>query len=113
VSAGGRVYVAGTEANTVYCLDAATGEVAWSYQTGGRVDSPPSIDRGMAVFGCSDGWVYALRASDGEEAWRFRAAPTDLRQDKRTSAGRGSAIASEGQKKGGDSDRSGEVRHGH
>jgi len=79
VSARGRVYVAQPETHTVFCLDSDTGKVLWSYQTGGRVDSPPSICNGIAVFGCRDGWVYALRAFDGELIWRFRAAPKDLR----------------------------------
>jgi len=79
VSAKGRVYVAQPETHTVFCLDSDTGNILWSYQTGGRVDSPPTICNGIAVFGCRDGWVYALRASDGELAWRFRAAPEDLR----------------------------------
>jgi len=79
VSAEGRLYVAQPETHTVFCLDSDTGKILWSYQTGGRVDSPPSICNGIVVFGCRDGWVYALRASDGELVWRFRAAPKDLR----------------------------------
>jgi outer membrane protein assembly factor BamB len=78
VSAGGRVYVAQPQTHTVFCLDGETGNILWSYQAGGRVDSPPSISRGIAVFGSHDGWVYALHAADGELIWRFRAAPGNL-----------------------------------
>jgi outer membrane protein assembly factor BamB len=77
--ANGLVYVAQVETHTVHALDATTGETAWSFTAGGRVDSPPTIYQGQAIFGSADGWVYCLRASDGQLAWRFRAAPRDQR----------------------------------
>ena len=79
VVAGGRLFVAQTDAHTLHCLDAGTGEPAWSYTAGGRIDSPPTIHRGLALFGSHDGCVYALRADDGRLAWRFRAAPRERR----------------------------------
>jgi len=74
-AAGGRLYVASVETHTVHALDARTGKPAWSYTAGGRVDSPPTIWNGRALFGSADGHIYCLRASDGELLWRFRAAP--------------------------------------
>ncbi|MEE8450458.1 MAG: PQQ-binding-like beta-propeller repeat protein, partial [Thermoguttaceae bacterium] len=41
----------------------------------GRIDGPPTIQRGLCVFGCRDGWVYAVRLADGQLAWRNLAAP--------------------------------------
>ncbi|HUT91316.1 MAG TPA: PQQ-binding-like beta-propeller repeat protein [Thermoguttaceae bacterium] len=79
VIADGKVFVAQVDAHTVHALDAESGKPAWSFTAGGRVDGPPTIYRGLALFGCADGWVYCLRASDGELAWRFRAAPEDRR----------------------------------
>ena len=49
------------------------------YTAGGRIDSPPTIYRGLAIFGCADGCVYCLTASDGTLRWKFRAAPADVR----------------------------------
>jgi len=69
------VLSASTDAHTLYAFDAANGQQAWSYQTGGRIDSPPTIHRGLALMGSHDGYVYALRLSDGQLAWRFLAAP--------------------------------------
>ena len=79
VVAGGRVLVADMDTNTVYALDQGTGKTAWSYVAGGPVDSPPTVYRGMALFGSADGRVHCLRLRDGKLIWRFLAAPSDLR----------------------------------
>ncbi|MFW6161807.1 MAG: PQQ-binding-like beta-propeller repeat protein [Planctomycetota bacterium] len=75
VVADGTLILSAVEGHTLYALDADTGEERWHFVTGGRVDSPPTLYRGLALFGCADGWVYALRVADGELAWKFRAAP--------------------------------------
>jgi outer membrane protein assembly factor BamB len=72
--AGGMAFVAKVDGHQVLGLDAATGSVRWRYTTGGRVDSPPTVYKGLCLFGCRDGWVYCLRAKDGKLVWRFRAA---------------------------------------
>ena len=77
--AEGKLFVAAVDEHTVHALDAETGKPLWSYTTGGRVDSPPTIHQGRAIFGSADGYVYCLRAADGELIWRFRAAPDDRR----------------------------------
>jgi outer membrane protein assembly factor BamB len=79
VMAGGKLYVAGVENHTLHALDSSTGSIAWTYTTGGPIDSPPSITGGLAVFGSRDGYVYCLRTRDGALVWRFRAAPEDRR----------------------------------
>jgi len=77
--ADGKVFVACVDQHRVCALDAADGKLAWDFVAGGRVDTPPTLHEGLALFGSADGWVYALRASDGELAWRFRAAPEERR----------------------------------
>jgi outer membrane protein assembly factor BamB len=77
VVAGGKLLLSAVDTHTVYALDAASGQKLWHFIAGGRVNSPPTIYRGLAIFGCADGWVYALSASDGKLAWKFRAAPND------------------------------------
>jgi len=79
VVAEGLLLVASVDTHTVHALDARTGRQRWSYTAGGRVDSPPTVYQGRALFGSADGYVYCLRLSDGELAWRFRAAPMDQR----------------------------------
>ena len=79
VVSGGKLYVAQIDAHTVHALDAASGEPAWDFTTGGRVDSPPTVADGKVLFGSADGWVYCVRADDGQLIWRFRGAPRDER----------------------------------
>jgi len=79
VVARGRLFVASIDAHTVHAMKAETGSRLWSFVAGARIDSPPTIARGLTVFGCRDGWVYALRCADGQLAWRYRAAPFDTK----------------------------------
>ncbi len=75
VIAGGLVYVARPDAHEVVALETASGQVRWRATVQGRVDTPPTIHRGLCLFGTKAGWVYALRADDGRMVWRLRAAP--------------------------------------
>jgi len=79
VAADGKLFVAKADAHTVYALDMVSGKMLWKFTAAGRIDSPPTIYKGMVLFGSADGRVYCLRASDGELAWRFLAAPADRR----------------------------------
>jgi hypothetical protein len=79
VYADGRLYVSSIDSHTVYALSGKNGSVVWSYIAGGRIDTPPTIHKGLVLFGSADGWVYCLRASDAKLVWRFRASDVDLR----------------------------------
>lgn len=75
----GACYVASLNTNTVYALDATTGDRRWHYTAGASVDTPPSIDGDRVLFGSRDGHVICLRASDGALVWKCLAAPRDMR----------------------------------
>jgi len=77
VVAGGKLFVASVDTHTVHALDAATGKPVWTFTAGGRVDSPPTVYKGLVLFGSADGCVYCLTAADGELVWKFRGAPDD------------------------------------
>ena len=79
VAAEGMVFVASIDRHRVFALDGDSGKELWSYSAGARVDSPPTIYKGLVLFGSADGYIYAVRASDGVLAWRFLAAPLDQR----------------------------------
>jgi len=79
VYAHGKLYVAEKDAHRIRCLLALNGESLWTFTAGGRIDSAPTISKGLLLFGSRDGSVYCLRADDGKLVWRFRAAPTDQR----------------------------------
>ena len=69
---GGRLEELAGELDAPYhALDATDGHSLWAFTAGGRVDSPPTMVRGLVLFGSADGWVYALREADGVLAWRF------------------------------------------
>ncbi len=75
VAAEGRVFVAVKNRHTIYALDATSGKQLWTFASDARIDSPPSIYRGLLVFGSADGFLYCVRAADGQLAWRRRLAP--------------------------------------
>ena len=77
VIAGGRVFVASTDAHTLYALDAGDGREIWRFTAGGRIDSSPTVWNQTVLFGSADGWIYCVGAADGALAWRFRAAPAE------------------------------------
>jgi outer membrane protein assembly factor BamB len=79
VVAGGIVCVARPDAHEVVALDSVSGAVRWRFTANGRVDTAPTLHRGLCLFGSKSGWVYCLRAADGELVWKRRAAPVDER----------------------------------
>ena len=81
--AAGKVFVAAPDRHRLVAFDAKSGQPAWSFTTGARIDSPPTIypvgDQALCLFGCRDGWVYCLHADDGKLAWKFLAARSEKR----------------------------------
>ena len=74
VVAGGKVFISSIDEHLVKALDATSGKTVWTFTAGGRVDTPPTIYKGLVLFGSMDGWVYCLREVDGQLAWRRRVA---------------------------------------
>ena len=75
VVSGDRLFLASRDTHTVYAVDAVSGEQLWKFTADGRVDSSPTLYKGLLLFGSADGYVTCLRQSDGGLVWKFRAAP--------------------------------------
>ena len=71
--AGGMVFVGSDEiqimdhtianahaGHTVYALDSRTGELRWTFLTGGEVYSSPAVAYGVVYVGSNDGKLYAI-----------------------------------------------------
>jgi outer membrane protein assembly factor BamB len=70
VAAGGTVYIGSDDAK-VYALDAATGDLRWSYTTRAAVESSPAVVGGTVYIGSNDDRVYALDAATGRLRWTY------------------------------------------
>jgi hypothetical protein len=55
----------------VYCLNAASGEKVWEFETGGSVGSSPAVTDNYVYVGSWDKKVYCLNAATGAEVWKF------------------------------------------
>ena len=79
VTVGDDVFFASSSDDQVYCLDARTGEIRWTFFAEGPVRLAPTIANGKVLFGADDGRVYCLAVEDGSLQWRFEASDADRR----------------------------------
>ena len=66
----GRVFFGVTEGD-VYCLDAHTGEMVWTFKTDSWVDSSPALSVDSVVVGSVDRLLYCLDKKTGELRWKL------------------------------------------
>ncbi len=62
----------GSSDKSVYALDLHTGEELWRFETGGAVNSSPSVAENAVYFGSGDRHFYAVNLTTGKELWRFK-----------------------------------------
>jgi eukaryotic-like serine/threonine-protein kinase len=67
----GRIYV-GSADGKVYALEAKSGAVLWSYQTGERVRATPTLAEGVVHVGSWDKTMIALDAETGALLWETK-----------------------------------------
>ena len=79
VVAGGKLYYGSSADDTLYCVDAATGETVWSFVTEGPIRLAPAVEGKRIYIGSDDGRVYCLDAANGRLVWKVRAGPEDHR----------------------------------
>jgi len=73
---GDSVYFGSSADHKVYCLEASTGRVRWTFFTGGPVRLPPTEEKNRLFVGSDDGFVYCLDAANGRVIWKLRGGPT-------------------------------------
>ncbi|MFM2090923.1 MAG: hypothetical protein RLZZ127_1412, partial [Planctomycetota bacterium] len=73
--AEGVVVVPAIQQQAVIALDPKTGRERWRVRVEGRIDSAPTVYKGLVLCGTRAGWIYALNRDDGSLVWRFMAAP--------------------------------------
>ncbi len=78
VCVGDRILF-GTAEGCVRCRDRRSGGALWSYPTGGRVASSPTVEQGLVYAGSGDGYAYCLDLAEGRLVWRYRIAPKERR----------------------------------
>ena len=74
---GDRVYFGSSVDHHVYCLRVASGEVLWTFCTGGPVRLTPTLWKDRVLVGSDDGHVYCLDAASGRLIWKVHPSPND------------------------------------
>ena len=69
----GELILCGRYDGRLVALDSSSGQLNWSFETDGPVDSSPLVAEGTVFFGSQAGFLYALDAQTGEEKWRYEA----------------------------------------
>jgi outer membrane protein assembly factor BamB len=72
VTDGQQLYF-GDSSGTVYALNAATGDLDWSYKTGDKIWGTAAVVDGTVYIGSFDKKLYAFNAADGTVKWTFEA----------------------------------------
>ena len=65
--------------NELIAVNLKTGREAWRHTLGGRMDTPPTLHRGICLIGDHTGYVTALKVKTGELIYRLRVAPEERR----------------------------------
>lgn len=71
------VYFGSSAEDSVYRLDAKTGDERWCYTTSGSVRLAPTFAKGHIYFGADDGHAYCLQADDGSLVWKMKPSEDD------------------------------------
>ena len=79
VAAGSLVIVADIDHNEIIAVDAKNGSVKWRFMTSGRMDTAPTLHKGICLAGDRTGYVYAIKIKTGQLIYKLRIAPEEKR----------------------------------
>ena len=63
--------VIGGRDRSVHALDPDSGELLWSFDAAGKIDSSPVVAGDRVYFGSNDGAVYGVNLKSGDAEWQF------------------------------------------
>ena len=66
-----RLVLIGSRDKHLHALHRQTGEAAWKFRTGGRVEGSPVVFSDGVLFGSTDGRLYAASLDAGAELWQL------------------------------------------
>ncbi|NQT41153.1 MAG: PQQ-binding-like beta-propeller repeat protein, partial [Planctomycetes bacterium] len=79
VVSGSLAIVGDIDHNEIIAMDVTDGSVKWRFMTGGRVDSAPTLYKGICLVGDHTGYVYAIKTGSGQLIYKLRIAPEEKR----------------------------------
>jgi outer membrane protein assembly factor BamB len=77
VTAGKYLYYGSSADDTLYCLDASTGKMIWSFCTEAPIRIAPVVVDESIYVASDDGCLYCLRTHNGRLLWKYRPLPDD------------------------------------
>ena len=77
--AGDLAILGDIDQNEIIAVSVNDGSVKWRFMTGGRVDSAPTLYKGICLVGDHTGYVYAIQLKNGELIYKLRIAPDEKR----------------------------------
>src|SRR6185436_2438249 len=66
-----KLVLIGSRDKNLHAIDRKTGQSAWKFLTGGRVEGSPIVFEDGVVFGSTDGRLYAASLETGVELWQL------------------------------------------
>lgn len=66
---------AGNRDGNLYALNAVTGAMIWSFQTGGPITFSAAYKDGVVYVASNDMYAYAVNAADGSQIWKSQKFP--------------------------------------
>ncbi len=66
-----KLVLIGSRDKNLHAIHRESGEVAWKFKTGGRVEGSPIVFNDGVVFGSADGRLYAASLDTGAELWQL------------------------------------------
>jgi len=78
----GFFFRGGTDDNTMYCFNAATGQIVWTYtppsDPSGYFTTGPAVAYGIVYEMNKDGYLYAFNETNGDLLWKHKGADSTL-----------------------------------